>query len=218
MQKASITKKIHDTGAMAIVRVNTIERGIEIAQGCLNGGIDCLEISYTLPNASDVIRALKEQFGEQLTIGAGTILDEQTARLAILAGAQFIIAPNFQKRVAVMCNRYQIPYAPGCTSLSEAIEAMEWGAAFIKAFPISDFYGSKLAVIFKTPIPYMPILASGGINLHNVADYVESGVDCCGFGGLLTNGTISQISENAKAIRLQITQSRALLERKVQKH
>ena len=214
MQKADITKRIVQTGAMAIVRVETIERGMEIASGCLAGGVDCLEISYTLPNAGEVIQALRTEFQERLLVGAGTVLDSETARHAILNGAQFIIAPNFSKDVATLCNRYQIPYAPGCTSLSEAIQALEAGAAFIKAFPISDFYGPKLVSVFKTPLPYMPILASGGIDLNNVKDYIERGVDCCGFGSLLTKGSSEEIAQNAKSIQEAIRSARQAMEKK----
>ena len=200
MQKVDITKRIAETGAMAIVRVETIERGIEIAEGCLAGGVDCLEISYTLPNAGEVIRELKKVFKDKLCVGAGTVLDGETARHAILSGAEFIIAPNLSEDVAIVCNRYQIPYAPGCTSITEAIRGLELGAAFIKAFPISDFYGPKLVSVFKTPIPTMPILASGGITLENLHEYVEKGVECCGFGGLLTKGDKNTIASNARAI------------------
>lgn len=212
MQKAELTKRIAETGAMAIVRVETIERGIEIANGCLDGGVTCLEISYTLPNAGEVIQALREKFQDRLIIGAGTVLDSETARHAILHNAQFIIAPNFSQEVAVMCNRYQIPYAPGCTTLTEALQAMEAGAAFIKAFPISDFYGPRLVSVFKTPIPYMPILASGGIDLNNLKDYVQRGVDCCGFGSLLTKGSQEEIAENARSIRTLIDEARQEME------
>lgn len=208
MQKVEITQRIAQTGAMAIVRVETIERGIEIAQGCLDGGIDCLEISYTLPNAGAVISALKQQFKDRLVVGAGTVLDSETARHAILAGAQFVIAPNLSKEVATLCNRYQIPYAPGCTSITEAVEGLEMGAAFIKAFPISDFYGPKLVSVFKTPIPVMPILASGGITLDNLAEYIKNGVECCGFGGLLTKGSSAEIAQRAKKIKAIIESTR----------
>lgn len=208
MLKADVTKRIADIGAMAIVRVQTIERGIEIAEGLLEGGINCMEISYTLPNAGDVIKALKEKFGDKLVVGAGTVLDSETARHAILNGAEFVIAPSLSEEVAIMCNRYQIPYAPGCTSVTEAIRGLELGAAFIKTFPISDFYGPKLVSVFKTPTPFMPILASGGITLDNLADYVERGVDCCGFGGLLTKGTSKEIAENAKKIKTIIDEVR----------
>ena len=201
MFKTDITTRIEKTGAMAIVRTETIERGIEIAQGCLNGGVDVLEISYTLPNAGEVIEAINKKFNDQLVVGAGTVLDAETARLAILKGAKFIIAPNFSKEVARLCNRYQIPYAPGCTTITEMVEAMEVGASFIKAFPISNFYGPELVSVLNTPIPVMPILASGGITLDNLSDWIKKGTECCGFGGLLTKGTSEEITENEMCIR-----------------
>ncbi|MEG0734445.1 ketohydroxyglutarate aldolase [Anaerorhabdus sp.] len=208
MFKAETTMRMYNTGALAIVRVQTIERGLEIAEGCLNGGIDVLEISYTLNNAGDVIEAIAAKYGKDICVGAGTVLDSETARHAILKGAQFIIAPNYDEGVAKICNRYQIPYASGCTSLTEAVNGLAMGAAFIKAFPVSDFYGSKLCKVFKTPLPNMPILASGGITLSNLHEWLENGVDVCGFGGLLTKGTKEEIAENAKAIRNIITNYR----------
>lgn len=208
MRKAETTMRMYNTGALAIVRVETIERGLEIAEGCLNGGVDVLEISYTLNNAGKVIEAIASRFKKDICVGAGTVLDSETARHAILSGAQFIIAPNYDEGVAKMCNRYQIPYAPGCTSLAEAVNGLTMGASFIKAFPVSDFYGPKLCKVFKTPLPNMPILASGGITLANLHEWLENGVDVCGFGGLLTKGTKEEIAENAKAIREIISKYR----------
>lgn len=201
MFKADIINRMEACGAMAIVRVETVERGKEIASGCLNGGIDVLEISYTLPNAGVVIMALQEAYGEKLLIGAGTVLDDVTCRMAILAGAKFVIAPNYSKEVARMCNRYQIPYAPGCTTVSEMVEALETGASFIKAFPISNFYGPSMGKVIKTPIPEMPLMASGGANLDNLQEWLENGISCVGFGSLLTRGTAAEITENANRIR-----------------
>lgn len=208
MFKADIINRMEACGAMAIVRVETIERGKEIARGCLKGGIDVMEISYTLPNAGEVIHALQEAFGDQILVGAGTVLDAQTCRMAILSGAKFIIAPTFDKEVAVMCNRYQIPYAPGCTTVTEMVQALEMGASFIKAFPISNFYGPQLANIIKTPIPEMPLMASGGANLNNLESWLEAGISCVGFGGLLTKGSEETIAQNAAAIRRIIQKQR----------
>ena len=184
-----ILQKLDEIKAMAIVRVETNARAYEIADGLIKGGIPCMEISFTLPNANQVIQALKQRYTDQLLVGAGTVLDSETARIAILAGAQFIIAPNFSKEVAKTCNRYRIPYMPGCTSVSEMVEAMEAGASMIKAFPISNFYGLDLVKVLKTPLPYMPIMASGGVQLEDIQDWIHAGVDCIGFGGLLTKGT-----------------------------
>lgn len=200
MIRADVEKKIIHAGVMAIVRTETIKRGIEIAEGCLEGGVDVLEISYTLPNAGEVIQALNERFRDRLLVGAGTVLDSETARLAMLAGAKFIIAPNLSKKVARICNRYRIPYAPGCATVSEMVEALELGASFVKAFPISNFYGPSLVSIVKTPMPYMPVIASGGVTLDNLSTWIQNGVDCVGIGGLLTRGSQADISENARKI------------------
>ena len=200
MRKMNTTQKMYETGALAIVRAD-LDRACEIAEGLIKGNVPVMEMSYTFNTAGDVIKGLKEKYGDQLIVGAGTVLDAETARHAILNGAEFIIAPNFSKGVAEVCNRYQIPYAPGCTSLTEAIEGLSVGAAFIKAFPISDFYGPKLCKVFKTPIPDMPILASGGINLDNLPSWLENGADVCGFGSLLTKGTSDDIAANASKIR-----------------
>lgn len=200
MKKVNTTKFMNDIGALAIVRTETFERADEIAKGCIAGGIPVMEMSFTLNNAGEIIQQLKEKYGVSLCVGAGTVLDSETARHAILKGADFIISPNYDLGVARICNRYQIPYAPGCTSFSEAVEALSSGAAFIKAFPISDFYGNQLVKVFKTPVPDMPILASGGITLDNLEEWLKNGVDVCGFGSLLTKGTSKDIEYNAKKI------------------
>lgn len=166
MRKMNTTKKMVESGALAIVRAD-VERACEIADGLIKGGVPVMEMSYTFNTAGDVIKALKEKYGEALTVGAGTVLDSETARHAILNGAEFI-----------------------------------------KAFPISDFYGPKLVKVFKTPIPDMPILASGGINLDNLSQWLENGVDVCGLGGLLTKGTSEEIAENASKIHEIITNFR----------
>lgn len=201
MLKAETTLRIHETGLMAVVRVETIERGIEIAQGCLDGGVDVMEISYTNNNAGDVIKAIKEKFGDQILVGAGTVLEATTARLAIMDGAQFIIAPTFDQGVAEVCNLYQVPYAPGCTTYSEMMDALKAGASYIKAFPISNYYGPSLAKVVKVPVPQTPILASGGANFDNLHEWFENGVDCVGLGGLLTKGTSEEIAANARKLR-----------------
>lgn len=199
--KYQIINKLYKYKAMAIVRAKTFEYADNIAELCIEGGIPVMEISYTLNNATDIIKGLKEKYKDEIVCGAGTILDSQTARIAILAGADFIIAPNFDIETAKVCNRYQIPYMPGVTSISEAVEAMSYGASFIKAFPISNFYGFELVNVFKTPIPNMPILASGGIDLDNLHIWLKNGVDLCGFGSLFTKGSNEEILNNIKKVK-----------------
>ncbi|MBV6370612.1 2-dehydro-3-deoxyphosphogluconate aldolase/(4S)-4-hydroxy-2-oxoglutarate aldolase [Enterococcus sp. AZ009] len=208
MIKAENTMRIFNTGIMAVVRVETIERGIEVAKGCLDGGVDVMEISYTNNNAGEVIRAIKATFGDQILIGAGTVLESTTARLAIMDGAEFVIAPTYDQGVQDLCNLYQIPYAPGCTSYTEMMEALKNGASFIKAFPISNYYGPSLAKVIKVPVPHTPILASGGATLENLHEWFENGVDCIGIGGLLTKGTSEEIAQNAQKLTAIVSEVR----------
>lgn len=202
-----VLQKLDEVKAMAIVRTESIERACEIADGLIEGGIPIMEISFTLSNAGEVISALRKKYQDRLLVGAGTVLDSETARLAILADAQFIIAPNLSVEVARTCNRYRVPYMPGCTSITEAVQGLEAGASMIKAFPISNFYGPDLINVFKTPIPYMPILASGGVQLDTISQWISNGADCLGFGGLLTTGTSADIAANAKLIRTKIVET-----------
>ncbi|MBQ6655152.1 MAG: ketohydroxyglutarate aldolase [Erysipelotrichaceae bacterium] len=204
MQKNEIVSHIAKTRVMAVVRIDSLERGIEICEGCLAGGVDVMEISYTSENADEYIRQLNQKYKGRMLIGAGTVLDGPTARNAILAGAKFIIAPTFSKEVALMCNRYQIPYAPGCTSYSEMVEALEYGASFIKCFPISNFYGPDLVKIVKTPLPFMPLMISGGITLDNVRKWLDDGADCLAVGGLLTKGSREDIAANAAKLMAEV--------------
>ncbi|MFK4567477.1 ketohydroxyglutarate aldolase [Enterococcus sp. UD-01] len=204
MKKLATLQRIIDEKLMAIVRVETIERAQEIVAGCLQGQISCLEISYTNNNAGEIIHQLKEIYGDTLVVGAGTVLDSETARLAILQGAEFVIAPNFNLEVSKLCNRYQIPYMPGCTSMTEVVTALESGASMVKAFPISNYYGPTLVGAVKTPLPYVPILSSGGATIENVNEWLAAGVDCIGIGSLLTKGTTEQIGANAQALREKV--------------
>ena len=201
MGRAETVCRMKKTGIMAVVRVDTIERGLEIAKGCYEGGVDVIEISYTNPIAGDVIAAIKKEYGDKMCIGAGTVLDATTARLAIMSGAEFFVAPNFDPDVQEMCNLYQIPYGPGCTTYSESLNALKAGASFSKAFPISNYYGPSLAKVFKVPCPQVPILASGGVNVENVGEWVKNGAEVLGVGGLLSKGSWEDIASNAKQLR-----------------
>ncbi|MBS4750944.1 ketohydroxyglutarate aldolase [Granulicatella sp. zg-ZJ] len=197
MTKLETLNRLYQTAIMAIVRIDTIQRGFEIVDGCLAGGVDCMEISFTNSRAPEFIRAIQEKYQDKMLVGAGTVLDSETARIAILAGAKFIISPNFSKDVAKLCNRYQVPYMPGCTSYTEVIEALEYGASMIKAFPISNYYGASLGKVFKTPLPYLPILSSGGATPENIGEWLKNGIQVVGVGSLLTTGTVENIRENA---------------------
>lgn len=209
LQKAKVTERLAQIGAFAVVRVETVERGLEIADGLVRGGVPAMEISYTNANAGDVIAAVKAKYGDKMCVGAGTVMEAATARLAIMSGAEFVVSNMESEEVARVCNLYQVPYAPGCTTVTEAVKGLEMGAAFIKCFPISNTYGVQLVKLFKTPTPWMPLMASGGINLDNLAEWVRAGVDTCGMGSLLTKGSADEIAANAAEVRRIIDETRA---------
>ena len=118
--KMRTLRKIHETGVVAVVRAENEEQAEKISRACLEGGINAIEVTFTVPGADRVIASLKEKFTEdELILGAGTVLDSETARIAILAGAQYVVSPSFDLDTAKLCNRYQIPYMPGCMTIKE---------------------------------------------------------------------------------------------------
>lgn len=209
LQKAEVTRRLADGWAFAVVRPESPERALEIAGGCLAGGVDALEVSFTAPCAVQAIEAVTARYGDRLLVGAGTVMDEATARMAQMTGARFVVSNCLSEAVAATCNRYQLPYAPGCTSVTEAVRALELGAAFVKCFPISNVYGPSLVGLFKTPTPWMPLMASGGVTLENLPEWLDAGVDCCGFGSLLAKGAPDEIAANARAVRAAVQAHRA---------
>jgi len=186
MQKYEILKKITEVGVVAVVRAETSEQAIEISKACIQGGIKAVEVTFTVPNASHVIEGLAKAFKpSELIVGAGTVLDSETARIAILAGAMYIVSPGFNLETAKLCNRYQIPYMPGCLTITEMILAMEAGCDIIKLFPGSAF-GPSYVKDVKGPLPQINIMPTGGVSLDNVKDWVASGVVAVGVGSELT--------------------------------
>jgi 2-dehydro-3-deoxyphosphogluconate aldolase/(4S)-4-hydroxy-2-oxoglutarate aldolase len=208
LQKTMVTKKIRDFGIMSVIRAD-VKTSLGIAEAGLKGGVKLIELSFTEPTALTAIKEVKKAFPE-IIVGAGTVLDAVTARIAILGGADFILSPAFDKEVALMANRYQVPYLPGCNTVSEAVDAMTYGASFIKVFPGSALSGPKWIKTVKTPIPNMPILASGGGTFDNFNDFLNAGADCVAFGGLLVNGELAQIEENARKLTTQLSDYRKL--------
>lgn len=207
MKKLDRMNRIINSVALAVVRAEP-DRVVEIAEGIVKGGVDVMEVSYTMASAPESIRTLQKKFGDKLLVGAGTILDGPTAKDAISNGADFIYSPIFDKDVAVLCNQYQIPYAPGCTSVTEAIEALRAGATFVKIFPYGGIVGPVLIKTMKTPIPYLPLIESGGVNVDNVTDWFEAGVDVVGIGGALSKGSVDDIAKSAAIFRKKIDEFR----------
>lgn len=188
MIKINTLKALADCGVVAVVRGNSKEVGFEISKACIKGGVKAIEVTYTNKFANDIIKALSEEFegDEDVIIGAGTVLDSETARAAMLAGAKYIVSPGFSAETAKICNRYKVPYIPGVMTINEVIEAHEVGVDFVKLFPGSAF-GQGYIKAIKGPLPYANIMVTGGVNLDNLDSWIKAGVDAVGIGGELNN-------------------------------
>jgi 2-dehydro-3-deoxyphosphogluconate aldolase/(4S)-4-hydroxy-2-oxoglutarate aldolase len=176
------------------------------------GGIDAIEVTFTVPGANYVIESLVKEFGNKLIVGAGTVLDSETARIAILSGAKYIVSPSFDLETAKLCNRYQIPYMPGCMTITEIVTAMEAGASIIKVFPGSAFGPSFIKAI-KAPLPQSVLMPTGGVDLTNVGEWIKNGCIAVGVGGNLTRGTSEEMTKVAKEFVLKVKEARINIER-----
>ena len=186
--KLRILGKIVDSGLVAVVRAEGSEQASRIADACAEGGVGAIEITFTVPGAAAVIADLaRRDSARDILIGAGTALDPETARIAILAGAQFIVGPSLNPETARLCNRYQIPYMPGAATIREIVEAMECGADIIKIFP-GETLGPAFVKAVRGPLPHACLMPTGGVSVENVGEWIKAGCVAVGVGGNLTAG------------------------------
>lgn len=197
MSKLETLNRIHELGIVPVVRGKDEEEAIEYCKGLVEGGINVLEVTFTITNALQVFNKLQEVLPEDTLIGAGTVTDEITARLAILNGAKFIVSPAFDKDVAMLCNKYQIPYMPGCVTPTEILEALSYGVDVIKLFP-GSLTGPSYIKAIHGPIPYVNIMPTGGVSLDNIEDWFKAGVYAVGAGSNLVKGSQEEITEKSK--------------------
>ena len=194
------------------MRTNSADQAARIAEACARGGAAAIEITFTVPGATAVIEALAKQYASgEILIGAGTVLDPETARIAILAGAQYIVSPSVSPETARLCNRYQIPYMPGACTMREIVDAMECGADIVKLFP-GETLGPAFVKAVKGPLPQASLMPTGGVAVDNVAEWIKAGAVAVGVGGSLTagaqSGNFQQITDTAKQFIERIQQAR----------
>jgi 2-dehydro-3-deoxyphosphogluconate aldolase/(4S)-4-hydroxy-2-oxoglutarate aldolase len=188
MQKWKVLKKIMDAGLVVVVRADSVDQAKRIAEACYRGGAAAIEITYTVPGATKVIEELAATYTpDEMIIGAGTVLDPETARIAILAGAQYVVSPSLNLDTLKLCNRYQVPCMPGISDVRSVVTAIEYGADIVKLFP-GELYGPKAIRAFKGPIPQANFMPTGGVSLDNVEDWITAGAVAVGVGGSLTRG------------------------------
>jgi len=186
--KESVISRIKEVGLVAVVRADSADQAVLITEACIKGGVAAIEITFTVPGAVEVIKELSRLYGSgKIIIGAGTVMDPETARAAILAGAQYIVSPYLNKEMVKLCNRYQVACMPGAMTIKEVVECMESGADIVKIFP-GELFGPAIIKAIKGPIPYAPLMPTGGVSLENVADWIKAGAEAVGVGGNLTAG------------------------------
>lgn len=183
MKKFKILQKITDIPLVAVVRAESPEKAIRISEACFVGGIRNIEITFTTPKAEDAITLLIQKHPD-MVVGAGTVLDPITARIAIMAGAQFIVSPSCNEDIMKLCHLYQIPYMPGCETITEMVSAMSLGADVIKLFPGSAF-GPDYVKAIKGPLPDINLMPTGGVDITNVDQWLNNGCVAVGIGGNL---------------------------------
>lgn len=189
MGAGNVVGRITDEGLVAIVRAETSETALRIAEAIRAGGASCIEVTFTVPGAAAVIERLAAEYaGGEVLIGAGTVLDAETARTAILAGARYIVSPILSPAVIATCNRYGVPCLPGAMTVTEIVQAMELGAPLVKVFP-GEVLGPAFIKAVKGPLPHAPLVPTGGVALDNVADWIGAGAIALGVGGSLTAGS-----------------------------
>jgi 2-dehydro-3-deoxyphosphogluconate aldolase/(4S)-4-hydroxy-2-oxoglutarate aldolase len=216
MQKLNTLTKISKCGVVAVVRADSKEEAIKISEACVNGGIDGIEVTFTVQGADEVIKELVSIYDKNpnVVIGAGTVLDSATARIAILAGAQFVVSPAFDEQTATLCNLYQIPYMPGCMTITEMKKALEAGVDIVKLFP-GNAFGPEFVKAVKAPLPQVNIMPTGGVNLDNVGEWIKNGCVAVGVGGNLVapakKGNFDEITAYAKQYVQKVQEARGNL-------
>lgn len=200
--KASTILKMKNNGIVAVVRGNTEQEGYEYSKKIIEGGIKTIELTFSTPFADNVIEKLSKEYSDddEVLIGAGTVLDDITARIAILKGAKFVVSPHFDKKISIICNRYMVPYLPGCGTVTEVVNALESGCDVVKLFPGSLLKPSFIKDI-KGPLPFVNAMPSGGVSIENMHEWIEAGAFTVGIGSALTKNAkkdIESIKEESK--------------------
>jgi 2-dehydro-3-deoxyphosphogluconate aldolase/(4S)-4-hydroxy-2-oxoglutarate aldolase len=201
MSRDSTLKRILDGGIVAVVRFEASAPLVKVVRALAEGGVTAAEVTFTVPDAVDVIRDVRREVGDALVIGAGTVLDPETARAAILAGAEFIVAPTINPEVVRMCRRYDKAVIPGALTPTEVLSAWEAGADIVKIFP-ADVGGPAYLRALHGPLPQVRLMPTGGVDLTTAARFLEAGACCLGVGGALVDATAIAQGDFARIQRL----------------
>lgn len=184
MSKASDLRRVLDAGIVAVVRSPDSGQLVEVCRALADGGVTVVEITMTVPDALDVVRAVRKALGDRVLLGAGTILDPETGRAALLAGAEYLVAPTLDLDVVRLCNRYDKLVMPGCFTPTEILAAWQAGADVIKVFP-ADVLGPAFFKAMRGPLPQVRLMPTGGVDLDTAGEFLKAGAVCLGVGSQL---------------------------------
>jgi len=186
MDKAGVLKSLQETGLVPVLRAESVEKALALAEAVAAGGVNVLEVTMTVPGAVEVIERLVRDRPDIL-VGAGTVLDAETARTCILAGAQFVVSPALNVKTIAMCHRYSVAVLPGALTPTEIVTAWEAGADVVKVFPAGAMGGAKYLVSLKGPLPQIKMIPTGGVSLSTAKGFLEAGAFALGVGSDLVD-------------------------------
>ena len=204
MNKAEIVKQIEDVGLVPVVRASSADEAMQVIEAIKAGGVNVLEITMTVPGAVRVIEKVADKYGSEVLVGAGTVLDAETARACLLAGAQFIVSPALNLDTIDLCHRYSAPVCPGVLTPTEVVTAWSAGADFVKVFPCGSVGGASYIKNLKGPLPQIKMIPTGGVSLKTAADFIKAGANALGVGTDLVDvkairaGEAHVVTERAK--------------------
>jgi len=214
MRKEEVLKSLREIGLVPVLRASSVEKAMALAEAIAAGGVTVLEVTMTVPGAIRVMRQLAEQRPDIL-VGAGTVLDPETARMCILEGAQFVVSPALNLKTIEMCHRYSIAALPGALTPTEVVTAWEAGADVVKIFPASAMGGAKYLTALKGPLPQVEMIPTGGVSLTTAAEFLSAGAFALGVGSDLVDtkamaeGRSEVVTESARKYLEIVKQSRA---------
>lgn len=215
MKKTDTLSRIVQTGIVPVVRASSGEEALGVIDAIRAGGIDIIELTMTVPGAVDIIRELARRYGEEIVLGAGTVLDAETARTCMLAGARFVVSPIVDLGTIACCRTYSVPVMPGALTPTEIVGAWRAGAAMVKVFPCSAVGGAGYVKALKAPFPEIDLIPTGGVSLATVADFIHAGASALGAGADLVDlkriraGETAAVTEKARRYLQAVRQARA---------
>jgi 2-dehydro-3-deoxyphosphogluconate aldolase/(4S)-4-hydroxy-2-oxoglutarate aldolase len=197
--------RVLDRVIVAVIRAEKPDLLVDVAEALLAGGVEVMEVTFTVPRAAEVLEKVAAKLGSRILLGAGTVLDPETARLAILAGAEFIVSPTVNAQVIEMCRRYSKLAMPGALTPTEVVTAWQAGADIVKIFP-SELTGPRYIKLLHAPLPQVRLMPTGGVNVDTAAEYLQAGACALGVGGALVDpklvaaGDLKEIERRARQL------------------